>query len=276
MTARVGFAVLVAATTLVASGGAASTADVAMPGKFFAPADLDVLVGTTVTWRNTDRGTHTVTEDEDAFDSGHIRPGGTFSQTFAESGTFRFHCTIHRFMRGSVSVYEVVLLGPHEPLPAGRRAHLEGVAPSGATLVVLERVLPGPVEVVRRLRPDAEGRFSTAVFAPEPRRYRVRAGKASSPVVRVRVAPRVSAERIAGGIAVRALPARPGSRVAIQAYDREHFAWVTVARGRLDGRSRATVGYEPIGRRHVRAVVVGREGWSNGVSRPLVVEPTGS
>jgi plastocyanin len=268
--------VLAAATALAASGSAASTADVAMPGKFYAPADLDVLVGTTVTWRNTDRGTHTVTEDEDAFDSGHIRPGGTFSQSFAESGTYRFHCTIHRFMRGSVNVFEVVLGGPREPLPAGRRAHLEGVAPAGATVVVLERVLPGPVEVVRRLKPDAEGRFSTDVFAPEPRRYRARAGAATSPIVRVRVSPRVSVRRSAAGIAVHAVPARPGSRVAVQAYDRELFAWVTVARGRLDTRSRANVVYEPTGREHVRAVVVGREGWSDGVSRPLVVGRAGS
>jgi hypothetical protein len=64
--------------------------------------------------------------------------------------------------------------------------------------------------------------------------------------------------------------------VAVQAYDRELFAWVTVARGRLDTRSRANVVYEPTGREHVRAVVVGREGWSDGVSRPLVVGRAGS
>ena len=60
-------------------------------------------------------------------------------------------------MRGSVSVFDVVLRGPHEPLPAGRRALLEGVAPAGADEVVLERVRPGLVETIARARPGADG-----------------------------------------------------------------------------------------------------------------------
>jgi hypothetical protein len=59
--------------------------------------------------------------------------------------------------------------------------------------------------------------------------------------------------------------------VLLQEYDRELFAFVTVARGRLDARSRATLEYRATGSEHVRAVVVGREGWSDGESRPLVV-----
>jgi hypothetical protein len=244
-----------------------------MPGKFFAPHDLHVLVGTTVTWRNTDRATHTVTEDDDVFDSGHISPGDDFARTFAVTGRFEFHCTIHRFMRGSVSVFDVVLRGPHEPLPAGRRAHLEGIAPAGVTEVVLERVLPGPVESLARAKPDGEGAYRFVVRAPEPRRYRVRAGSAQSPLIRVRVAPRVSIERRRGGVAVQALPVRPGAPVALQRYDRELFAFVTVARGRLDSSSRAVVEYRPQGTEHLRAVVRGTRGWSDGVSRPLVATP---
>ena len=263
--------VLVGAAVVSASGAAASTAEITMPGKFFAPNDLDVLVATTVTWRNTDQSTHTVTEDEDVFDSGHIRPGGEFTREFAKTGRFEFHCTIHRFMRGSVSVFDVVLRGPHEPLPAGRRAVLDGIAPAGATQVVLERVLPGPVERVGRAKPDAEGLFRFTVFAPEPRRYRVRAGSAKSPLVRVRVSPRVSLERRGAAFAVRAVPGRPGAPVALQRYERELFAFVTVARGRLDASSRAVVAYRPSGREHLRAVVRGTRGWSDGESRPLVV-----
>jgi plastocyanin len=266
--------VLVAAAIVAAPGGAASSAEVTMPGKLFAPRDLDVLAGTIVTWRNTDQSTHTVTEDDDAFDSGHIRPGGEFTLTFSETGTFSFHCAIHRFMSGSVSVFDVVLRGPDDPLPAGRRAVLVGVAPEGATQVVLERVLPGPVEQVGRATPDAEGGFRFLVFAPEPRRYRVRAGTAKSPFVRVRVMPRVSLERRGSGFAVRAVPARPGAPVALQRYDRELFTFVTVAHGRLDSRSRAVVAYRPRGREHVRAVVRGTRGWSDGVSRPLVAGPS--
>lgn len=265
---------VLAAVIVVAGGAAASSAEVTMPGKFYAPAHLDVLVATTVTWKNVDRSTHTVTDDGDAFDSGHLSPGQSFSLSFDKPGTYEFHCTIHRFMTGSVSVFEVVLRGPVDPLPAGRRARLAGIAPAGATEVVLEQLTPAPIRVVARARPRPDGAFAFAVRAPEPRRYRVRAGTSRSPVVRVRVEPRVSADRVAAGIAVHALPSRAGSRVVVQVYDRDRFDWVTVARGRLDSRSRTTVAYQPSAREHVRAVVRGRAGWSDGASRPLVVSPS--
>ena len=267
-------AVVVAALLVGAAQGAtAQTAEVTMPAKLYAPRDLDVLRGTTVAWHNADTTTHTVTEDEDEFDSGFVRPGNTFTVKFSKRGTFVYHCTIHRFMRGSVSVFDVVLRGPHEPLAAGRKALLEGVAPAEVTEVVLERVVPGPVESVARATPDPEGAFRFSVPAPEPRRYRVRAGSAQSPLVRVRVAPRVTIERRQAGIAVRALPARSGAPVALQRYDRELFAFVTVARSRLGASSRAVIRYRPRGREHLRAVVRGTRGWSDGFSRSLVATP---
>lgn len=268
-------AALVGGATLAAAAGSAITqaAEVSMPGKLFAPRDLAVLVGTTVTWRNADTATHTVTEDEEEFDSGFVRPGGTFAVSFTEQGTFVYHCSIHRFMQGTVRVFRVVLRGPVEPLPAGKRTTLEGIAPAGTKEVVLERVLPGPRVEVDRAKPGLEGEFSFAVRAAEPRRYRVRTASASSPVVRVRVAPRVSIVRRGRGIAISARPARTGSRVALQVYDRERFDFVTVARGRLNASSRATIPYAPERRAHVRAVVRSRQGWSDGFSRPLLVRP---
>lgn len=269
-------AVVVAAGTMLVSaahGATAQSVEVTMPAKVFAPRDLDVLVGTTVTWRNADTATHTVTEDEDAFDSGQVRPGGTFSRRFTQQGSFVYHCTIHRFMRGEVNVFRVVLRGPEEPLVAGRRTRLEGVAPAGATEVVLERVTPRPVTEVARTVPDAEGAFGFVVRAPEPRSYRVRSGPASSPVVMVRVVPRVAIVRRGGAIAVSARPARPGSRVALQVYERERFDFVTVARGRLDASSRTTIPFAAEAKAHVRAVVRGAGGWSDGFSRAILVRP---
>lgn len=264
-------AALAATAVAAASGSSAGTAEVTMPGRLFSPHTLDILVGTTVTWRNADRSTHTVTQDDEVFDSGFLRPGEAFSATFSRPGTFAYHCSIHAFMRGVVRVFEVVLHGPPEPLAAGRRARLEGVAPAGVDEVLLERVAPGPALVVARAVPAADGSFSFAVRAPEPRAYRVEAGPAMSAPVRVRVAPRVHAETRPGAIVVRTRPPRPGSRVALQEWERERFAFVTVARGVLDGSSRARIEYRPRRRAHVRAVVFGRGGWSDGASRALVV-----
>jgi plastocyanin len=259
--------------TTASAGGPGQAVEVTTPGKLFAPRDLDVLVGTTVLWRNVDTATHTVTEDDDAFDSGHLRPGGDFSEVFAEPGTFAYHCTIHRFMRGAVHVFEVVLRGPPEPLRPGRQARLEGVAPAGAAEVVLERLWPGPVAIVGRAAPGPNGDFAFTVRLSEPSRYRARAAASASPVVRVSLEPRVTISRRARGIAVSAIPARPGSRVALQEYDRERFDFVTVAQGRLDRSSRTVIAYGPAASARVRAVVRGSRGWSDGVSRTIAVGP---
>jgi plastocyanin len=61
-------------------------------------------VGTTVTWTNNDSVTHTVTADAGAFDSGALSPGHTYSFTFRTSGTYSYHCSIHRSMTATIIV----------------------------------------------------------------------------------------------------------------------------------------------------------------------------
>jgi plastocyanin len=39
-----------------------------------------------------------------AFDSGNIPPGGVFEATFGAAATFGYHCSIHPFMKGTISV----------------------------------------------------------------------------------------------------------------------------------------------------------------------------
>jgi plastocyanin len=70
----------------------------------YAPDDLNVTVGTTVTWTNTDSVLHTSTSDGQGWSSGAIAPGGQFSVAFPRTGTFPYHCTIHPGMVGNVVV----------------------------------------------------------------------------------------------------------------------------------------------------------------------------
>ena len=70
----------------------------------FAPDDLSVAVGTTVTWMNTDSVAHTSTSDAPGWNSGTVTPGGQFSLAFPTAGTFAYHCSIHPGMIGSVVV----------------------------------------------------------------------------------------------------------------------------------------------------------------------------
>ena len=177
MIARLAGVLLVA---LVAVGGAASaeapTRTISMPGKLFAPDRLDVLVGSTVTWKNDDSVNHTAAAENDAFASGYIPPGGSFSFTFTQQGRYEFRCTIHRQMRGEVDVYGLVLSGPETPVTAGRRVVFAGLAPAGTASVTLRG--PGTEQIVK---PREDGSFAARFVIHEPSSYRALAAGLSSP-----------------------------------------------------------------------------------------------
>ena len=70
----------------------------------YAPNPVTVSQGAVVTWSNSDSTTHDVVADGGAFDSGRMSQNGTFSFTFAQKGTYTYHCTIHPTMIGTVVV----------------------------------------------------------------------------------------------------------------------------------------------------------------------------
>jgi plastocyanin len=70
----------------------------------YAPDIVSVDVGAMVTWTNTDSIDHTTTSDGTGWNSGTVAPGGRFSVTFQNAGTFPYHCTIHPGMVGTVVV----------------------------------------------------------------------------------------------------------------------------------------------------------------------------
>ena len=93
-----------ASTEQPAGGGGGGGANVTMKGIAFNPAEITIKAGDTVTWTNDDDTEHTVTSDDDAFDSGDISGGDTFEQTFDEAGEFAYHCSIHSQMSGTITV----------------------------------------------------------------------------------------------------------------------------------------------------------------------------
>ena len=71
----------------------------------FYPANLDVKVGTTVTWINESMGTHTVTfNDSSITSSGNLSHDGTFSYTFTKAGVYTYYCDLHETMTGQITV----------------------------------------------------------------------------------------------------------------------------------------------------------------------------
>lgn len=81
-----------------------NAANVVMQNFNFNPATLTVAPGTTVTWTNRDTETHTVTADDNSFNSSGINPGGTYSRSFSTADTITYHCIPHPAMRGTIIV----------------------------------------------------------------------------------------------------------------------------------------------------------------------------
>lgn len=73
-------------------------------GKSFDPPQIRLSTGSTVFWTNHDSIEHTVTSDEGLFNSGPISIGNTFDNTFDSKGEFGYHCSIHPFMTGAVTI----------------------------------------------------------------------------------------------------------------------------------------------------------------------------
>ena len=73
-------------------------------GQFFVPANFTVKVGQSVTWANKDGATHTVTNSPGTLFDQTLASGDTFKFTFTQPGTYRYHCTPHPWMKGTIVV----------------------------------------------------------------------------------------------------------------------------------------------------------------------------
>jgi plastocyanin len=70
----------------------------------FAPRTLTIAVGTTVTWRNRDAEPHTVRGADDTLRSGALDQDEAYSLRFDKPGTYRYGCSIHPQMSGTIIV----------------------------------------------------------------------------------------------------------------------------------------------------------------------------
>jgi len=70
----------------------------------FSNANLQVMTGANVIWKNDDSTAHTVTANDGSFDSGNIQPGSSYNHSFSSAGTFAYHDKIKTSLTGVVVV----------------------------------------------------------------------------------------------------------------------------------------------------------------------------
>ncbi len=79
---------------------------------FYLPLNLEVLVGTTVTWANEDTVQHNIQSQDEfgkisgVFNSPPLETGDRFKFTFEEEGIYNYYCSLHPWRAGAVAVKE--------------------------------------------------------------------------------------------------------------------------------------------------------------------------
>lgn len=82
----------------------AGATEVRMAGSRFAPLDITVSVGASVTWINDDSLPHTATATDRSWSSGNLASGDRYSRTFAAAGTYSYICIYHPWMQATITV----------------------------------------------------------------------------------------------------------------------------------------------------------------------------
>lgn len=107
------------ATSTGTGAPAPDEASVSIEDDQFVNATVTIAVGGTVTWTHNGSNPHTVTADDDSFDSSPncgtnplpfvsdcLEDGDTFEWTFPEAGAYSYRCKVHGGMTGTVTVVE--------------------------------------------------------------------------------------------------------------------------------------------------------------------------
>ena len=93
----------VAAILLLATTPAWADDTIKIGNFTFGPQELKVKAGTTVTWTNEDDIPHTVVSP-DNFRSKALDSEDKFSFTFTTPGTYKYFCSLHPHMTGTIVV----------------------------------------------------------------------------------------------------------------------------------------------------------------------------
>ena len=263
-------AVAVMLGPIAAPAGAAS---VNVEFQEFSPSPVDVLPGETVEWLNVSERRHTVTADDDSFDSGDFFGGDRFEVTFAEVGAYPYHCTVHPGMVGEVNARRVTLTPlPVELVPAGEHVAADGRTADPSLPVRIERAVGEAWETVASATPEPDGSWQTHFVAERSADYRAVSDAGVSQTRQLRVSDRRLVVRAKPGrISVRVVPPAPYARINLELRLRDRFGWWPQERRRLDYLSRAS--FRVHGPVRARVALVEKDGWTHRALSPAVRVP---
>jgi plastocyanin len=271
---------VVTALALVLAGPAASaTANVQIKRTGFAPATVTINQNDSVTWKNVDTINHQVVANGGQFASPILGAGKSYTFTFRNSGTFRYHDGLHPSLAGTVTVRgappQVTLATSAPVVKFGGQATLSGTVNnnrSGQTVTIVQ--LPAgqtTKQVIATLQTTANGVFSFGVTPQLNTTYQAQWRGAESSVG-VQVQPLIKLPFVSRSgyfhFYVTAGQSFAGKFVYLQRYTLAR-TWVNVRKLQL-GRQSGRI----MGMRFVRSVIP-RGRWSIRIYMPATEMPAG-
>lgn len=127
--------------TALASNTSPDTITIAMANFEFAPREIVVPQGATITWVNQDGAPHNVVGDDGAFRSELLKKGEQFSTTFSTLGTFAYYCELHG-AAGGVDMAAVLKVVAAQDAPTLASAPATTVQPTAADQLASAPQLP--------------------------------------------------------------------------------------------------------------------------------------
>jgi plastocyanin len=163
--------VLTALALVLAGPAASATTNVQIKRTGFVPATVTINQNDSVTWKNVDTINHQVVANGGQFASPILGAGKSYTFTFRNSGTFRYHDGLHPSLKGTVTVRgappQITLATSAAVVKFGGQATLSGTVNSnrsGESVTIVQ--LPAgqtTKQVIATLQTTANGAFSFAV-----------------------------------------------------------------------------------------------------------------
>jgi plastocyanin len=233
-------ALVPAAVALATAGPAlAATKSVQIRAGGFVPAKVEINAGDSIRWTNVDNVNHQVVSDRGLFASSILRPGQTYTRTFNQGGTYRYHDGLKPAEKGTVVVKgppPSVSIGATAPIVTfGSGIMLSGVVsslqPNETVQVYAQPYGQASYALVATVLSGTGGAWSYATKPEVLTYYKARWGNRESVVATIGVAPSISLRKIGSWWVAKAVGARKFSRRSVQVQRLNSFGqWVTLKR----------------------------------------------
>jgi plastocyanin len=237
-------ALVPAALALATAGPAlAATKAVQIKAAGFSPTRVEIASGDSVRWTNVDTVNHQVVSDAGLFASSILRPGQTYTRTFNQGGTYRYHDGLKPAERGTIVVKgpppSVSILASTPVVTFGSGITLSGIVstlqPNETVQVYAQLFGQASFALVATVLTGAGGAWSYATKPEVLTFYKARWGNRESVVATIGVAPSISLRKIGAWWVVKTVPERRFARRSIQVQRMNSFGqWVTLKRVALN------------------------------------------